>query len=122
VNQDEVIQLAIKKVKALESQAEGIVKGNRSDQSIVSFAGYSTELIEFINRNIPSDEIRRYLKELPLVNYQPKNGKFWQYIISPSWWIILYKEYETKNKIIDEIREAKQKYLNLELLLKGLTG
>lgn len=122
MNQDEVIQLAIRKVKEMQSQAGEISRGNNSSHAIQSFARHSTEVVNFIASNIPSDEIRRYLKELPLVNFQPKYARFWEYLFSPSWWIILYRQYDTKNRIIEEIRDAKHKYENLELLLKGLTG
>jgi len=122
MNQDEVIQLAIRQVKDIQAQAESIVKGNRSDSAIKSFAGYSVKLIDFIDKNIPSDEIKRYLKELPFVTYKPKYSTFWQYLAWPAWWITLYKDYNSKNKVVEEIKDAQQKYLNLELLLKGLTG
>jgi hypothetical protein len=122
MNQDEIIQLAIRQVKNIQEKAEKIVNGKRSDEAIESFAKDSTALVSFIDANIPSEEIRKYLKELPLVDYKPKFTSFWQYLFSPSWWIVLYKEYNSKNKIIEAIRDAQNKFVNLELLLKGLTG
>ncbi|HEY5826543.1 MAG TPA: hypothetical protein VIT44_19365 [Cyclobacteriaceae bacterium] len=122
MNQDEAIQLAIRQVKDIQVQAEKIVKGDKSNSAIQSFATYSVQLIDFIDQNIPSDEIKRYLKELPFVTYKPKYSTFWQYLIWPTWWITLYKDNNSKNKVIAEINDAQQKYLNLELLLKGLTG
>lgn len=122
MNQDEVIQLAIQKVKEMQVQAEEIAKGKDSSPAIQRFARHSAEVVDFIENNIPSDEIKRYLKELPLVNFKPKYARFWEYLLSPSWWIILYKQYDTKNRLVEAIRDAKHKYENLELLLKGLTG
>jgi len=122
MNQDEAIQLAIRQVKHIQAQAERIVKGDRSEVAIESFAKYSMELTDFVNKNIPSDEINSYLKELPFVNYKRSDVKLWQYLVFPSWWMSLYKDLNAKNKIIEEIKEARNKYANLELLLKGLTG
>ena len=122
MNQDEAIQSAIRQVKDIQAKAGEIANGNRSDSSIQSFARYSTKVIDFIDQNIPSDEIKRYLKELPFVTYKPKYSTFWQYLIWPSWWITLYKDYNSKNKVVEEIKDAQQKFINLELLLKGLTG
>jgi len=122
MNQDEAIQTAIRQVKDIQAQAESIVTRNRSDASIKAFAGHSVKLVEFIDKNIPSDEIKRYLKELPFVTYKPKYSTFWQYLVWPAWWITLYKDYNSKNKVVEEIKDAQKKYENLELLLKGLTG
>lgn len=122
MTEDEIILIAIRKVKEIQSQAGEIANGNTSNQFIENFASNSIEVSDFIEKNIPSDEIKRYLKELPLISFKSPHRGFWQSLLSPSSWIALYKGYGTKSKVIEEIRYAKHKYENLELLLKGLTG
>jgi hypothetical protein len=122
MNTDDSIRLVIRQVKDVQAQADQIIKGNKSDEAFENFSKYAEEMKAFIRKNIPSDEILEYLKSIPTVNYQRSRISIWQYFIFPSWWISLYKDYNQKNKVIEEVQEVQHKYANLELLLKGLTG
>jgi len=122
MNQDEAIRLVIRQVKDVQAQADQILKGNKSDEAIENFARYSEEMKAFIRKNIPSEEILAYLKDITPVHYTKAKISIWQYFVFPSWWLSLYKEYNAKNQVLDEIREVQHKYANLELLLKALTG
>ena len=122
MNEDEAIQLVIRQVKDVQAQANQILNGNKSEEDIEKFSRYSEEMKAFIRKNIPSEEILNYLKDIAPVNYTKTKISIWQYVVFPSWWLSVYKEYNAKNLVLQEIREAQHKYANLELLLKGLTG
>jgi hypothetical protein len=119
MEQEKALKLLLRQLKDIQAQAEKIMTGENSNESIETFAKYSTELKEYISKNVESAEIRTYLKELPEINYSRSEIKLWQYLILPSWWISLYKDYHAKNKTIEEIGMVKGKYATLELLIKG---
>jgi hypothetical protein len=54
---------------------------------------------------------------LPEINFKRTQIKIWQYLILPAWWISIVKEYQAKNKTIDEIKHSRNKYNELELLI-----
>ena len=122
MNEDEAIQLGILQVKDVQAQADHILNGNKSDETIEKFSRYSEEMKAFIRKNIPSEEILNYLKDIAPVYYARTKISTWQYVVFPSWWLSVYKEYNTKNLVLQEIRAVQHKYANLELLLKELTG
>jgi len=122
MDEDEAIRLVIRQVKDVRAQAERILNGDKSDEAIVNFSIHSEEMKAFIRKNIPSEEILNYLKDIALVNYTKTKISMWQYVVFPSWWLSVYKGYNAKNQVLQEISEVQRKYANLELLLKGLTG
>jgi hypothetical protein len=95
--------------------------GENSNATIEAFAKYSTELKSYVKKNVESEEIQSFSAVLPEINYSRSEIKLWQYLILPSWWISLYKDYQAKNKTIEEINLVRGKYATLELLVKGLT-
>lgn len=114
------IRLLIRQIKDIQSQANRIVAGESSDEAIESFVKYSNELKNYIQAKIKNEQILSYINELPEIEIEKTKLKLWQYFVLPSWWISLYKEYQQKNEIIEEINFVKGKYATLELLLKGL--
>jgi hypothetical protein len=119
MEQEKSLRLLLRQLKDIQSQADKILTGENSNEAIETFARYSTELKEYINKNVASPEIKSYLKELPEINYSRTEIKLWQYLVLPSWWISLYKDYHEKNKTIEEISTVRGKYATLELLVKG---
>jgi hypothetical protein len=117
---EKALRLLIRQLKDIQSQASQILEGNNANESIESFSKYASELKEFILSNIDVQEIRLYVAEIPEINYSSVQIQFWQYLILPSWWISLYKDYRARNKIIAVINEVRGKYATLELLVKGL--
>lgn len=120
MEQEKALQLLNRQLRDIQAQAEKILQGNNSSESIESFSRYSSELKIFIEKNVHSDEIRKYLSEIPDVDYKRAQVKLWQYIILPSLWITLYKDYHVKNEVLQTISTAKGKYATLELLVRGV--
>jgi hypothetical protein len=121
MDEDKALRLLLRQLKDIQAQADKITTGDNSDESIENFARYSTELKEYISKNVQSDEIRMYVVDLPEINYSRKDIAWWQYLILPGAWVSFYKEYHLKNKTIDEINHAKSKYATLELLVRSYT-
>jgi len=96
--------------------------GENSNEAIETFAKYSIELKDYVSKHVELPEVKSYLTELPVINYKRAEIKLWQYLILPSWWISLYKDYHAKNKTIEEINIVKGKYATLELLVKALAA
>lgn len=122
MEQDKAIRLLLRQLKDIQAQADKILSGENSSETIETFARYSTELKAYISKNVDSPEIKSYLSELPEINYARTEIKLWQYLILPSWWISAYKDYQAKNKTIGEINVVKGKYATLELLVRGLVS
>jgi hypothetical protein len=121
MEQEKAIKLLLRQIKDIQAQADKIVTGENSIEAIENFARYSSELKDYIAKNVKSQEIVIYLNDLPDVNYTRSQIKLWQYLILPSWWITLYKDYQAKNRTIQEIGHVRGKYATLELLVKGLS-
>jgi len=119
MEKEKLLRLLIRQLKDIQTQAEKIITGDNSEESIENFARYSHELKEFIVKNVDSIEILKYIEELPAIDFSRSKIKLWQYLILPSWWITLYKDYHQKNKMIEQIGEVRGKYATLELLVRG---
>jgi hypothetical protein len=122
MEQDKALRLLLRQLKDIQAQADKILTGENSNDAIETFAKYSIELKEYISKNVEAPEIKSYLSDLPEVNYKRAEVKLWQYLILPSWWIAIYKDYQAKNRAIQEVGSVKGKYATLELLVKGLSN
>lgn len=122
MDQDKAIRLLLRQLKDIQAQADKILTGENSDETIETFAKYSIELKDYIMKNIEAPAIKSYLKELPEINYNRTKVKLWQYLILPMWWIALYNDYQAKNETIQDIQLVKGKYATLEMLVKGLVN
>lgn len=122
MSQDKAIRLLLRQLKDIQAQADKILTGEKSDETIETFSRYSIELKDYILKNVESPEIKSYLKELPEINYSRTKIQVWQFFILPFWWIALYNDYQAKNEAIEEINMVKGKYATLEVLVKGLTN
>lgn len=122
MDQDKAIRLLLRQLKDIQAQADKILTGENSDETIETFAKYSVELKDYISTNIESPTIKSYLKELPEINYNRTKVKLWQYLILPMWWIALYNDYQAKNETVEDIQSVRGKYATLEMLVKGLVN
>ena len=122
MEQEKALRLLLRQLKDIQAQADKILTGENSNEAIETFARYSIELKDYILKNVEAQEIKTYLTDLPAINYKRSEVKLWQYLILPSWWITLYKDYQAKNRTIAEIGSVKGKYATLELLVKGLSN
>jgi hypothetical protein len=122
MDQDKALRLLLRQLKDVQAQADKILTGEDSHETIETFAKYSIELKEYISKNVASFEIKSYLTELPVIKYQRTGIKFWQYMMLVSWWIAIYMDYQAKNRAIEEIGTAKGKYATLEVLVRALVN
>lgn len=113
-------KLLLRQVKDIQAQADKIVQGENSADAMETFARYSAELKNYISVNIQSAEIKAFLTELSDVNYSRMKIRLWQYLLLPYWWIGLYKDYQARNKTVEEINTLRGKYATLELLIRAL--
>jgi hypothetical protein len=121
MEQEKALRLLLRQIKDIQAQADRILTGENSSETLESFAKYSVELKDYIVKNVNSDEVKVYLAELPDLHYSRIEIQLWQYLIFPTWWISLYKDYEARNRTIEEIKTVRGKYSSLELIVKGLT-
>jgi hypothetical protein len=122
MEQDKALRLLLRQLVDIQAQADKITTGENSNEAIESFAKYSSELKSYISKNVEVEEIKSFLSELPEINYSRTQIKLWQYLILPSWWISIYKDYHAKNDAISEINSVRGKYATLELLVRELTN
>lgn len=122
MEQDKALRLLQRQLKDIQAQADKIITGDNSNEMIEAFAKYSSELKSYISKNVELKEVKSFVAELPEINYSRTQIKLWQYLILPSWWITLYKDYQAKNETITEINSARGKYATLELLIRGLAN
>jgi hypothetical protein len=118
VNAD-ATRLLLRQLKDIQAQAEKIADGGNSEDNIESFARYSVELKDYIRKNIQSKEIVHYLSEVPDVEYERIHVKLWQYLIMPSWWITLYKDYVSRQKAVEQINTIRGKFATIEILVRS---
>src|SRR6187551_1408876 len=89
MEEEKAIRLLLRQLKDIQAQAEKVMGGENSNADLENFARYSSELKNYISKNVSSAEIRSYVNDLPEINYSRSEIKLWQYIILPSWWITL---------------------------------
>lgn len=99
--------------------AERIMNGNYSAEEIESFSRYSFELKRYINERIEDDEFKKVANEIPDINYKRTQIQLWQYLILPAWWVSIYKDYQVRQKIKEEVNIVRGKYSSLQLLAKS---
>jgi len=122
MEQERALQLLLRQLRDIQAQADRILAGENSAETIESFARYSSELKDYVGKNVDSRELTAYLADLPEINYSRSDVKLWHYLILPAWWVTLYKDYEARNKTIAEIGSVRGKYATLELMVKGLVS
>jgi|GEM_PF-3476726 len=123
--QEKTIRLLLRQLKDIQAQADKIITGENSDETIETFARYSTELKSYILTHVESDHVKSFALELPEIDFSPSGVRLWQYLIIPfvpPWWLTLYKEYQEKKETIQEIGIVRGKYATLELLVRGLAN
>jgi hypothetical protein len=113
-------RLIIRQLRDIQAQADKIMHGNDSEDTILTFAKYSSELRSFILTHVDSPEIRSFLMDLPEVEYSPRVIHFWQYILIPSWLVAMYYDYQARQEAVREIGVVQGKFATLEVMVKSL--
>ncbi len=116
------LRLLLRQLRDVQAQADKIVSGESSQESIETFAQYSRELKDYVLTHVDSDEIRRHTSDIPDVNYARVMVSWWQFIIMPAWWIAMYNDYRSRERAIEDIVTVKGKYATLELMVRELAG
>ena len=120
MEQERILRLVVRQLQDIHSQADKILSGDKSNEALELFGRYSIDLKEYIAKNINNEKIISYLTEIPDVKYSRSKVRLWEYLILPSWWIIIYKDYIRRNKTLKEVNIARGKYAHLELLMKSV--
>ena len=58
MEQERIINLVIRQLKDIQSQADKILSGDNSNEAIESFARYSIELKEYITKKINNEKAK----------------------------------------------------------------
>ncbi|MEO1054386.1 MAG: hypothetical protein AAFX87_27355 [Bacteroidota bacterium] len=120
MDQEKAFSLLNRQLTDILANAERIINGNDSPEEIESFARYSNELKRYVNERIDNQEFIEATNGIPDVNYQRARIQLWQYVILPSWWISLYKDYQARQQTKEEVSIVRGKYASLQLLAKSL--
>ena len=118
MEQDKYMKLLLRQVKDIQVQADKIVGGDNSAQSIENFARYSNELKAFILSKINNEGLRNCTKDLAEIKYSKIQFRLWQILVLPLWFVYLYKDYIKKGEIIRKINMSKSKYATIEMIIK----
>ncbi|HCS19670.1 MAG TPA: hypothetical protein DIW47_03755 [Bacteroidetes bacterium] len=122
MDQDKSTSLLIRQLRDIQSHADKIVNGDSSSSNIETFSRYSIELVAYVKEKIDTPEILKFIVEIPTINYKKTEIKFWQFLILPLWWLILYKDYQIRNQAVQEIRHSRGKFATLEVMMNDLKG
>ena len=120
MEKETALRLIIRQLKDIQAQADKILTGDNSEESIETFSQYSDELKDFIHTHIEVNEIRAYLSELPEIDYAPKSIQLWQYLVFPSWWVAMYHDHVARNEAVRDVGIARGKFATLEIMIKAL--
>jgi hypothetical protein len=118
MEQEKVIRLLLRQLTDIQAQADKILSGSKSDESVEGFSRYSGDLKEYVAKNVKNERINSFVAEIPDVNYSRNQVKFWQYLVLPAWCFVLYENIVAKNRTVEEISTVRGKYARLELLIK----
>jgi len=120
IEQERALRLLMRQIKDIQSQADNILSGNKSNEKIECFERYSIELKEYVAKKVSNERIKSFIAEIPNVNYSRTKVKLWQYLVLPAWWYLLYKDYLARDRTLDEINSIRGKYAHLELLVRQI--
>lgn len=112
-------RLLLRQLKDVQVQAERILAGDNSGAAIESFGRYCRELNRYIEEHVQEEGTRALLHEIPPIKYRRMEIAFWQYLVLPYWWIVIYHDYLARNRVLAAIRMAKEKYTHLEFRIRG---
>lgn len=117
MEQEKAISLLNRQLTDIQAQADRVLKGEDSSSNIESLARYSLELKKFIKEKVDNELLVKAAGDIPDINYKRSQIQLWQYIILPSWWISLYKDYQARKLCLEEVSAMRGKYASLQLLL-----
>lgn len=120
MDQQKALSLLSRQLIDIQSQADKILKGEDSPESIEGFARYSLELKNFINNKIENADLKKAACDISDINYQRTQIQLWQYILFPMWWISLYKDFHARKQTIEEVTQVRGKYASLYILLQSI--
>lgn len=120
MEQQKALTLLSRQLKDILAQANKILEGNDSPNALETIARYSLELKSFIHEYIQDQQVQQITHALPTINYKRSQVQLWQYIILPSWWISIYKDYQARKKTLEEVSNLRGKYSTLQLIVNSL--
>ncbi len=109
------LSLLNRQLTDLQAQADRILNGSNSPEVLETFARFGEELKQFIVTKLDFPQLREKAIEIPPVNYERVDIKIWQYILAPSWWISIYRDYKAREAAIEEVRDVRGQFADLQL-------
>ncbi|MBL4586260.1 MAG: hypothetical protein JKX84_04270 [Flavobacteriales bacterium] len=116
MDQQKSLSLLNRQLTDIQASAENILSGNDSAEAIESFARYSLELKKFVSERIEKESLKKAASEIPDINYRRNKTQVWQYLILPSWWISIYRDYQARQETKEEVITVRGKFASLQLL------
>jgi hypothetical protein len=114
-------QLLFRQLKDIQVQADRIMQGEHSAENIEQFARYSIELKKFALDRFKGTPAEQKLHELPEIKFQ-RNAIGLGDMLTFSWISIHSKERVARERSLQEIREARNKYASLEFTIRDMLG
>ena len=109
------LSLLNRQITDLLAQAERILGGKDSPEALETFARFSEELKSFVLTKMEEESLSESVRTIPIVDYTKTEIQLWQYVIMPSWWISIYKDYQQRQKVVEEVREVRAAYSEFQL-------
>lgn len=114
-------QLLFRQLKDIQVQADRVLKGENSAESIEQFARYSVELKKYALDKFKGTPAEQKLHELPEIHYK-RNRLTIAHVFMFNWFAVLAAERRAREESLEEIREARNKYASLEFVLRDMLG
>jgi len=116
--EEKVIRLLIRQLVDIQMQAEKIMSGDNSGAAIENFARYSSDLKDYIERNVKDEEVRNFVENIQDLNYSKVHFQLWEFLILPLFWTMWVKDYLVRRQLTQQVRELRGSYASLEFLIK----
>ena len=117
MDQHKAYTLLSRQLKDILSQAERILNGDNSTTELETFSLYSSEMKRYIQTRLEDPVIKDYALSIPNINYERTRIRIWHIVLLPYWFVLLYIDYVNREKAVDEVREARNKYDHLQVMI-----
>lgn len=114
-------ELLFRQLKDVQVQADRVLKGDDSAESIEQFARYSKELKKYALDKFKGTPAEQTLNQLPEIHFQ-RNRLEWYHFVLFSWISLMARQNQARLKSLEEIREARNKYASLEFVIRDMLG
>ena len=115
---EKVNRLLRRQLNDIQMQAEKIVAGDNSGAAIENFARYSSDLKDYIDRNVSDEEVRAFTEMIYDLNYSRVHFQLWEILILPIYWTMCVRDYFIRRQLVQQIHDLRGRYASLEFMVK----